>query len=315
MEFRYLRTFHAIAELGSLSKASDLLRIGQPALSRQIKLLEHELKTELFLRNGRGMVLTGAGQLLLERSLSLVRQIEQVRDDMQSLNRLPSGSVVLGIVPTVSAVLSARVARRAVSELPNVALRIVESYGGHLVEWLHRGQIDLSIIYGPAVDWHLDVETLGRDELVAVGPKGSGLAERAPVDLAWLIGQKLALPSHSHGLRMLVEKAAARRKLSVDVVVEADSFRVLTNIVEEGIGYTILPPSAIHPELQRGRLETAAFAPPSITREVVLASATAKPDSVASAAVADLVRAEIGALVREGRWRLTTAFEARPGPR
>ncbi|MET7244019.1 LysR substrate-binding domain-containing protein [Methylobacterium sp. EM32] len=315
MDLRTLRTFHAIAELGSLSKAADLLRIGQPALSRQMKLLEHELKAELFVRNGRGMVLTGAGQLLLERSLSLVRQIEQVRDDLQSLDRMPSGSVVLGVVPTVSAVLSARVARRAVAELPNVALRIVESYGGHLVEWLHRGRVDLSIIYGPAVDLHLDVETLGRDELVAVGPKGSGLAERAPVDLAWLIGQKLALPSHSHGLRRLVEKAAARRKLAVDVVVEADSFRVLTNIVEEGIGYTILPPSAIHAELQQGRLESATFAAPGIAREVVLASATAKPASIASAAVAGLVRTEIAALVREGRWRLATAFQAGPRER
>lgn len=304
MELRFLRAFHAVAELGSLSKASDLLRIGQPALSRQIKLLEHELKTELFLRNGRGMILTSAGQLLLERSLSLVRQIEQVRDDLQSLDKAPSGAVVLGMVPTVSAVLSARVARRAVSDLPGVALRIVESYGGHLVEWLHRGQVDLAIIYGPAVDWHLDVETLGRDELVAVGPKGSGLAARAPVELAWLIGQKLALPSHSHGLRMLVERAAERKRLPVDVVVEADSFRVLTNIVEEGIGYTILPPSAIHAEIRQGTLEIAAFAPPSITREVVLASATAKPVSVASAAVAELVRAEIAALVREGRWQL-----------
>ena len=188
-----------------------------------------ELKAELFLRNGRGMILTSAGQLLLERSLSLVRQIEQVRDDLQSLDKVPSGAVVLGMVPTVSAVLSARVARRAVSDLPNVALRIVESYGGHLVEWLHRGTVDLSIIYGPAVDWHLDVETLGRDELVAVGPKGSGLAARAPVELSWLIGQKLALPSHSHGLRMLVERAAERKRLRVDVVVEADSFPELRN--------------------------------------------------------------------------------------
>ncbi|HBY32138.1 MAG TPA: transcriptional regulator, partial [Bradyrhizobium sp.] len=61
MDFRQLRTFACVAELGSLSKASDTLRVAQPALSRQIKLLEHELRTELFTRNGRGMVLTDAG--------------------------------------------------------------------------------------------------------------------------------------------------------------------------------------------------------------------------------------------------------------
>lgn len=304
MDFRQLRTFHAVAELGSLSKASDLLRIAQPALSRQVKLLEHDLKTELFVRNGRGMILTGAGQLLLERSAGLVRQLEQVRDDVQSLNGRPSGRVVLGIVPTVSSVLSARIARRAVAELPDVALRIVESYGGHLVDWLHRGATDLAIIYGPAVEWHLAVETLGRDDLVAVGPRESGLADRAPVDLAWLAGQKLALPSHSHGLRMLVEKAAALRKVPVNVVVEADSYRVLTSMVEEGIVHTILPPSAIHSEVQQGRLEMAALAGPGITRELVLASPLDRKPSIATSAIAGLIRAEIWSLVQEGRWNL-----------
>lgn len=312
MDFRQLRTFHAVAELGSLSKASDLLRIAQPALSRQIKLLEHDLKTELFVRNGRGMVLTGAGRLLLERSAGLVRQIEQVRDDVQSLGGRPSGRVVLGVVPTVSAVLSARIARRAVAELPDVALRIVESYGGHLVDWLHRGATDLAIIYGPAVDWHLAVESLGRDDLVAVGPCGSGLAARAPVDLAWLVGQRLALPSHSHGLRIIVERAAARRGVPVNVVVEADSYRVLTSMVEEGIGHTILPPSAIHAEVKGGRLEIAAFAAPGITRELVLASPMDKTPSVAATAIAGLIRAEIRALVQERRWMFRVEGAGRP---
>ena len=84
MDFRQLRTFSCVAELGSLSKASDTLRVAQPALSRQIKLLEHELRTELFTRNGRGMVLTEAGRLLLARTAGIVRQIDQIRDDIQS---------------------------------------------------------------------------------------------------------------------------------------------------------------------------------------------------------------------------------------
>ena len=62
MDFRQIRTFGCVAELGSLSKAADKLRIAQPALSRQIKLLEHELRAELFTRSGRGMVLTEAGR-------------------------------------------------------------------------------------------------------------------------------------------------------------------------------------------------------------------------------------------------------------
>ena len=92
MDFRQLRTFSCVAELGSLSKASDTLRVAQPALSRQIKLLEHELRAELFTRNGRGMVLTDAGRLLLARTWGIVRQIDQIRDDIQSPEgRRPAG--------------------------------------------------------------------------------------------------------------------------------------------------------------------------------------------------------------------------------
>src|SRR5258708_19222504 len=102
MDLKQLRTFRAVAELGSLSKAADRLRAAQPALSRHIKLLEHELRVELFVRNGRGMLLTSAGRMLLDRTTGLVRQIEQVRDDLQSASDKPSGPVILALGPTLT---------------------------------------------------------------------------------------------------------------------------------------------------------------------------------------------------------------------
>ena len=113
------------------------------------------------------------------------------------------------------------------------------------MEWLHRGEMDLALIYGPSADLHLTVQSLGRDNIVAVGPRGSGLAQKKQVDIGWLLRQRLVLPSHSHGLRALIEHAAAKKKLKLDVKVEADSFRVLTSLVEEGLGYTLLPPSSV----------------------------------------------------------------------
>ena len=241
MDLKQLRTFRAVAELGSLSKAADRLRAAQPALSRHIKLLEHELRVELFIRNGRGMLLTSAGQILLDRTTGLVRQIEQVRDDIQSASGKPSGRVILGLVPTVSAVLSGRLARRIITDLPDISLRIVESYGGHLVEWLHRGEMDLAITYGPADDLHLSVHSIGHEDLAVVGPPGSGLGKKKQVELEWLVKQRLILPSISHGLRALLEKAVARKKLTLNAMIEADSYRAQIALMEEGLGYTLLP--------------------------------------------------------------------------
>jgi LysR family transcriptional regulator, nitrogen assimilation regulatory protein len=307
MDIRQLRTFSCVAELGSLSKASDTLRVAQPALSRQIKLLEHELRAELFTRNGRGMVLTDAGRLLLARTAGIVRQIDQVRDEIQSAGGPPSGRVVLGLVPTVSCVISARLARRTVDTYPGISLCIVESYSGHLMEWLHRGEMDLALIYGPSSDLHLTVQSLGRDTIVAVGPRGSGLAQKKQVDIGWLLRQRLVLPSHSHGLRALIEHAAAKKKLKLDVKLEADSFRVLTSLVEEGLGYTLLPPSSVRNEVAAGRLETAAIAKPAPMRELTLASPIDHPGSTAITLITELIRDELIACRGDGLWDIRLA--------
>jgi LysR family transcriptional regulator, nitrogen assimilation regulatory protein len=307
MDFRQLRTFNCVAELGSLSKASDTLRVAQPALSRQIKLLEHELRAELFTRNGRGMVLTDAGRLLLARTAGIVRQIDQIRDDIQSASGAPSGRVVLGLVPTVSCVLSARLARRTVESFPGISLCIVESYSGHLIEWLHRGEMDLAVIYGPSVDLHLSVQSLGRDNIVAVGPRGSGLARKKRVEMDWLLRQKLVLPSHSHGLRALIERAASKKKVNLDVQVEADSFRVLTSLVEEGLGFAFLPPSSVRDQVAEGKLEIAPIAKQAPMRELTVASPIDHPGSAAITAVTALLRSETAACRDEGFWDIKLA--------
>ena len=209
---------------------------------------------------------------------------------------------MLGLVPTVSCVISARLARRTVESYPGISLCIVESYSGHLIEWLHRGQMDLAVIYGPSVDLHLTVQSLGRDKIVAVGPRGCGLARKKQVGIGWLLRQRLVLPSHSHGLRTLIEHAAAKMKLKLDVQVEADSFRVLTSLVEEGLGYALLPPSSVRHEVADGRLEIAAISNPAPIRELTIASPVDHPGSTAITLVTSLLRDEVGACRAEGLW-------------
>jgi len=304
MDIRQLRTFRTVAELGSLSKAADRLRIAQPGLSRQIKLLEQELRVQLFVRNGRGMLLTAAGRMLLDRTQGLVRQIEQMRDDIQSAGGNPSGSVVLGLVPTVSAVLSGRLAARILAQFPDISLRIVESYGGHLVEWLHRGEMDLAITCGPAIDLHLTAQSIGYEEIAVVGPPGSGLRARKQVDLDWLLKQKLILPSMAHGLRALLEKAVVRRKMTLKALIEVDSYRAQISLMEEGVGYTLLPASAIRAELAAKRLEMAVLVNPTITRELVLGSPVATPPTIATTAVSTVIMSEIEQMSRQGYWKI-----------
>ena len=146
MDLRQLTTFMQVAELGSLSKASDRLRIVQPALSRQIRLLEEELKVTLFTRHGRGMVLTHAGELLRVRAGSILRQIEETRADLSLEAGTVRGQVILGVPPTVGDVLATRLVERFLHRFPEVRLRVVTAFSGYLLEWLHSGEIDMAVI-------------------------------------------------------------------------------------------------------------------------------------------------------------------------
>jgi LysR family nitrogen assimilation transcriptional regulator len=307
MNLQHLKTFIRIAELGSLSKASDRMRIAQPALSRQMKLLQEEIGVPLFERHRRGMRLTQAGEELLQRVSGLTRQLDQAYADVRSLSGATSGHVAFGIVPTVSDLLAGRLVRRVADEFPGISVRIVEGYGGHLLEWLQKGEIDVAIMYGPQSSLHIKATELMIEELVLVGPPDSDLDPASPVSVAAFAKLPLVLPSRPHGLRMLVEGAALRAKSKIDVRYEADSFRVLKNLVEQGLGYTALPLSAIAYEARQGRLKHSPLVQPKVTRELILGI----PDGVvshATRAVIELAQQEIAGLVRGGDWQARLQF-------
>lgn len=302
MDLKQLRTFIMVAETGSLSRASDRLRLAQPALSRQIRLLEESIGFELFMRSGRGMELTEHGDALLKRVAGLVQQIDNSVDDVRSLATEPTGRVVFGCIPTASYVVAGRIAVRVAQELPLISLRIVEGYAGHLIEWLHRGEVDVAVLYGPASDLHLRVSDVMFEELVLVSPAAMAPdAEELPVSA--LADLNLVLPSRPHGLRLVVEAAAAKASTTLRVKYEADSFRVLKEIVAAGLGHTVLPLSAFHAEQADSLYRITRLTKPRISRHLVLALPANRADTKATAAVRDIVQDEILRMVRSGEWR------------
>jgi len=314
MDIKQLKTFLKVAEAGSLSKASDLLRLAQPALSRHIKLLEAELGVPLFIRYGRGMQLTPAGQEFLSRIAGIIQQIEASIADIRSLKSEPQGSVSLGMMPTLSYLLSVRLARRVASELPGVSLRIVEAYAGHLVDWLHRGEIDVSLLYGPGAAVHARTQDLLFEELVLVGSAKEKRSMAGDFPVNRMADLPLVLPSRSHGLRAVVEAAAAKAKVSLNVRFEADSFRVLKDLVQDGLGFTVLPRSAISRELKRGIFQTSNLCKPKVMRQIVLALPADRTDTRATNAVVALLTDEIAGMLRNVEWDAVSAESLRRTP-
>lgn len=307
-DFKRLTSFMRIADLGSLSRAADRMRVAQPALSRQMRLLEAELGVPLFARHRRGMSLTPEGEELRASLAGPLRQIQMVIEDIRSLSSEIGGNIAVGMPPTVSLVLAGSLARRVVSQAPSVSLRVVEGYAAHLVDWLQSGEIDVALLYGPAVDLQLKTEELIVEDICLVGSPDSDLSPDRALRFDSLTSLPLVLPSRPHGLRVIADNAAAKLGVRLDIRFQADSFILMKELVESGLGFSMMPFSAISREVEAGRLRWAPITNPTVRRHLVLATRPGM-SSRAAQTLATMIRREIATQVATGRWPARLMFD------
>ena len=302
MDLRQLNTFLQVAELGSLGKASDRLRIAQPALSRQVRLLEEELKVPLFVRHGRGMALTPAGEKLRERVGGILRQIEEARADLLLESDAVRGQVIFGLPPTVGEVLGTRLIERFLLLHPEVRLRMVTAFSGYLLDWLHGGEVDIAVVYGAEQGSNIRFRPLLTENLSLVTAAGEAAPPHHAVSFEALAARQLILPGPQHGLRILVEREASRRGLALRVPVEADALLILKGLVARGLGATVLPLAAVHQEVAAGLLAASPVVDPHLSRKLVVAMPQGRRASVAVQRFEAVLRQEVAAMVGERVW-------------
>ncbi|PWL17622.1 LysR family transcriptional regulator [Falsochrobactrum shanghaiense] len=302
MELSQLRTLIHVAELGSLSKAADRLHIAQPALSRQIRLLEEELGVRLFERHGRGMILTDQGQDVLRHASRVMTELEEIRAAVADGDAPLRGHIAIGMPPTVSDILAEPLVAAFRENHPDATLRIVSAYSGYLLDWLHRGQIDVAILYDPKSARTLRIQPLLEETLFLIGPPGSGLSQNVPVSFSELENQPMLLPSIGHGLRAILEKSAVECGIDIQVRVEADSYSTLKTLVRSGHGATVLPLAPIHRDLAEGELCAAPIIDPVPMRRLVLSYPTDRPTPRLARFAGQTIASKVTAMVEEGVW-------------
>jgi LysR family nitrogen assimilation transcriptional regulator len=302
MDIRQLRTFVHVAELGSFSKAADRLHIAQPALSRQIRMLEAELKAELLVRHGRGVTLTGAGAVLLDRAAGILRQIEQARADVAAEAGDVAGQVSFGMPPSVGFVLAGPLAEDFRRTCPKVKLKIVEGVGAFVHEWMLGGRLDVGVLYQPGPSRHLETTPLWHEDLYLFAAAGAGLDPSRPVPLASLSHHPLILPSPGHGLRGLLERHAARHEIELHVEIEADATRIQKDLAARGLGYSVLPFASVAAEVRDGLLSAAPITAPAIPRRVVLAYPADRPVSRAARLLGERLISVVRGMLADNAW-------------
>lgn len=267
MDLRQLEILRAVADRGSFTAAGEQLHLSQSAVSRQILLLEDELKEELFQRIGRKIRITPAGAKLLRLSQRIFDDIEDTRasivEDQQTLHgtlRLIGGmTVCLYVFPPLL-----KQFRRA---HPGVEVKVTAGAAPRLVRQLRTGSADLGLLTLPVEDSNLASVPVMREELLLVTSPAHPLARRKPIAPQDLSGQPFVLFEAGSNSRRAIDTFFARENIAAKVVTETENVEIIKALVRIGMGITIIPYQAVAREVRAGQLFCSRIAGQQLVRE------------------------------------------------
>ncbi|HSV81406.1 MAG TPA: LysR substrate-binding domain-containing protein [Ramlibacter sp.] len=297
------RSFVAIAELGSLTRAALFLDSNQSFLSRQVNALERECGTRLFNRTGRGVELSEAGQRLFPQVKELLEQAQSLERGIRADLREPVGTVTLGSLPSIGTFLVPQLFSALRAQHPGVGLKVLEGSSGQVEEWLTDSRVDIAVLYRYGPTLPEQEEALATVDSYLIGARDDRLTATAEVPFAQLEGLPFILPGAPNGLRTALDAIARQQHITLAPVIEADSLPLQKQLCAQERLYTVLPVHAVWQEVQEGRLQAARIVDPPFQRTVAMAFAKAKgPSRAVTAVTAHLVRI-VNEMAAQGMWR------------
>lgn len=287
MNLDQLEAFVHVAELSSFTRAASILGRPQPALSRLVRQLEVELRQNLLHRNGRGVMLTEAGKVLLEHSKGILHQVDAARHALKNLQGSLDGHVTIGLAPSVARFATLALVRSFQSQFAQAKLTVSEGLSSYLAEWLAMGRIDAAILYDTGETPLVDKRTLFKEEMFLISRYDAAVPRE--ITLRDLGSYPLIIPGRQHAIRTLVEMHAAEHGVSLDIAFEIDAVPPMLDLIDEGYGHAVLPVNAILADPQHRKFRCTRITDPAIFSRVALATSNQHPMSrLANRAVAML---------------------------
>lgn len=268
MEIYQLKYFVAVAESGNFTKAAQRVHVSQPSLSQQIINLEEELGQKLFHRLNRRLVLTDAGQLLLERARRIIVEADNT---IQELKSTPGGGfrVSVGAIQTLAHFfLPAVVAHCRSNEIP-IRLRSLEDFRENVVNAVLAGEIDWGLVVLPVADARLEVTRLFTEPLLLAVAADHALATAARIPFKELREQNFILLGSASTLTSQVQRIGGDYDFTPVITHRCAQLTTVKSLTAMGLGISILPQSARTANDPAG-LVYRRFAEPAPTREVGL---------------------------------------------
>lgn len=308
MDLKKLIYFAAVADSGSFTKAAAQLRIAQPALSRQIRLLEREFGLDLLVRMDRQIKLTDSGEVLLKHARQLIRGFEQAQNEMQLRGRRPRGQVTIGAPPSLGTVIVPKIMERLGDEFPEVALKVREGTAIFLKHSIMDAEVDLALIAEEPAARTIKGELLAKEDIVLIG-RPDLLRQMQAAD-GWSCGVNVMFSQQVNALVMPVLEEAG---ISLHGALEIDALHAIKAITLQGRGVALMPIGVFHAELQSGLLRARHIPNISLSRPIVLAYSEHRTPSPAVAALARILRDAVHELAGAGVFQLPDS--KRKGPK
>jgi LysR family hydrogen peroxide-inducible transcriptional activator len=267
---RQLQYAVAIADSLSFRKAAERCHVSQPSLSAQLAQLEGVLGVRLFERDRRRVLVTAAARDILERARLILRESDDLVEIAQRSSDPLSGTLRLGVIPTISPYLLPGLTARVRSAFPRLTLLWLEDKTEVLVRSLDSGTLDAALLALEADIGDVEREIIGRDPFVLVTPPGHALgAKTSSAKTSELLDERVLLLDDGHCFRAQALAFCASAKAH-ELEFRATSLATLVQMVAGGVGVTLLPGLAVTTETRRAELSIRAFAQPGPGRTIAL---------------------------------------------
>ena len=303
MDLKQLEYFVRVAELGSFTRAAAALDVAQPALSRQIRLLEVELRQNLLIRNGRGAQPTEAGKLLMAHGRGILHQVDRAREELGRVRGSLAGRVAVGLPSSLARLLTVPLTRAFRNELPEASISVSEGLSVGLLESLLTGRLDIVVLYNALPSADTEITPLFEEDLLLVQVRPPGLAEDPPpepIALRDIASLPLVIPSRPNAIRMHLESEMAAIGCRPTIALEIDGVSAILDLVADGAGYAVLSRNAVMNSIRPSAFTSRTITQPRLRVRASLATSSQRPTTLTQQATLTLLQATVQRVMPQG---------------
>ena len=280
-----LHYFVAVVDAGSITKASRMCHIAQPALSKRVASLEEELGVQLLHRGAFGVQATEEGMTLYRASQRVLRDVAALPDVLNSTSGNPKGSVRIGCQDSLTRLISRPLAKQVLQTYPDIRLSATAGQSMEIYRGLGEGTLDLALLVYDEEIHNVAVQLLIEEELFVVAAPSLFGDDSETISPEVLASMPFVFPSSTSvaSAQMIVNILGGfKTELNVAAMVDGDAFKAL---IADGLGCCVLPWSFVQPEIESGAITFRRIENTPVFRRIALCTSHDRPQTAATRAV------------------------------